>query len=199
MKRALALLFILGSAAVILSAVDLSRSDSVTITGSARPVTGGFGIDTKNIEARIAELRSDSESYSNSMEDEDGEFINTGNVKALSPGSRLERSLSVNLLSNNSTGKDSLPSGSISQNGTANTTALNASAANASALAPTAIKGSEVPSSSNLGSEDASSSSPAAAKSFYNTSTSRQGMGNSAIKSSMSLKGDFEVKKSAGF
>ena len=198
MKTALALLFILGSAAVIFSAVDLSHSDSVTITGSARPVTGGFGIDTKNIEARIAELRSDAESYSNSMEDEDGEFINTGNVKAMSPGSRLERSLSVNPLSN-STSKDSLLSGSIAQNGTANTTTLNASAANASALAPTAIKGSEIPRGSNLGSEDASSSSQAAAKSLYNTSTSRQGMGNSAIKSSMSLKGDFEVQKSGGF
>jgi len=65
--------------------------------------------------------------------------------------SRLERSLSFNLLSNNSSGQNSLPSGSISQNGTANTTVLNASAANASTLTATAINASEIPSGSNLG------------------------------------------------
>ena len=40
MKTAMAVFLILGSAAIIISAVDLSRSDSVTITGSAIPVTG---------------------------------------------------------------------------------------------------------------------------------------------------------------
>ena len=73
MKATIAIFLILGSIAMIISAVDLSRSDSVTITGSAIPVTGGSNIDARGMEARIAELRQGPESYNSSAKDEDGE------------------------------------------------------------------------------------------------------------------------------
>ena len=134
MKTAMAVFLILGSAAIIISAVDLSRSDSVTITGSAIPVTGGFNIDARGMEDRIAELRQGAESYNSSAKDEDGEFISSGNVKALSPGSRLERFVSINLPSNNSSDQNSSLLNFTPANSTAlNSTPLNASAGNLSA------------------------------------------------------------------
>jgi hypothetical protein len=206
MKTAMAVFLILGSAAIIISAVDLSRSDSVTITGSAIPVTGGFNIDARGMEARIAELRQGAESYNSSAKDEDGEFISSGNVKALSPGSRLERFVSINLPSNNSSDQNSSLLNFTAANSTAlNSTPLNASAGNLSAseessLASTNASSFEIGNLSRsikASSQRKGASSQASAKGFYNSTSSRQGMGSSLIQSSMSLKGDFDVERSS--
>ncbi len=206
MKTAMAVFLILGSAAIIISAVDLSRSDSVTITGSAIPVTGGFNIDARGMEDRIAELRQGAESYNSSAKDEDGEFISSGNVKALSPGSRLERFVSINLPSNNSSDQNSSLLNFTAANSTAlNSTPLNASAGNLSAseessLASTNASSFEIGNLSRsikASSQRKGASSQASAKGFYNSTSSRQGMGSSLIQSSMSLKGDFDVERSS--
>ena len=206
MKTAMAVFLILGSAAIIISAVDLSRSDSVTITGSAIPVTGGFNIDARGMEDRIAELRQGAESYNSSAKDEDGEFISSGNVKALSPGSRLERFVSINLPSNNSSDQNSSLLNFTPANSTAlNSTPLNASAGNLSAseessLASTNASSFEIGNLSRsikASSQRKGASSQASAKGFYNSTSSRQGMGSSLIQSSMSLKGDFDVERSS--
>jgi len=206
MKTAMAVFLILGSAAIIISAVDPSRSDSVTITGSAIPVTGGFNIDARGMEDRIAELRQGAESYNSSAKDEDGEFISSGNVKALSPGSRLERFVSINLPSNNSSDQNSSLLNFTAANSTAlNSTPLNASAGNLSAseessLASTNASSFEIGNLSRsikASSQRKGASSQASAKGFYNSTSSRQGMGTSVIQSSMSLKGDFDVERSS--
>ena len=206
MRSAMAVFLILGSAAIIISAVDLSRSDSVTITGSAIPVTGGLNIDARGMEARIAELRQSAESYNSSAKDEDGEFISSGNVKALSPGSRLERFVSINLPSNNSSDQNSSLLNFTPANSTAlNSTPLNASAGNLSAseessLASTNASSFEIGNLSRsikASSQRKGASSQASAKGFYNSTSSRQGMGSSLIQSSMSLKGDFDVERSS--
>jgi len=206
MRSAMAVFLILGSAAIIISAVDLSRSDSVTITGSAIPVTGGLNIDARGMEARIAELRQSAESYNSSAKDEDGEFISSGNVRALSPGSRLERFVSINLPSNNSSDQNSSLLNFTPANSTAlNSTPLNASAGNLSAseessLASTNASSFEIGNLSRsikASSQRKGASSQASAKGFYNSTSSRQGMGSSLIQSSMSLKGDFDVERSS--
>ncbi|MGV8127833.1 MAG: hypothetical protein ACP5PV_11580 [Methanothrix sp.] len=208
MKAAMAVFLILGSAAIIISAVDLSRSDSVTITGSAIPVTGGSNIDARGMEARIAELRQGAESYNSSAKDEDGEFISSGNVKALSPGSRLERFVSIYLPSNNSSDLNSSLLNFAAANSTAlNSTPLNSSAGNLSAseessLASTNASSFEIGNLSRsikASSQRQGASSQASAKGFYNSTSSRQGMGASLIQSSMSLKGDFDVERSSSF
>lgn len=206
MKTAMAVFLILGSAAIIISAVDLSRSDSVTITGSAIPVTGGFNIDARGMEARIAELRQGAESYNSSAKDEDGEFISSGNVKALSPGSRLERFVSINLPSNNSSDQNSSLLNFTAANSTAlNSTPLNASAGNLAASDEGSLASKEespfeignLSRSIKASSQRKGASSQASAKGFYNSTSSRQGMGSSLIQSSMSLKGDFDVERSS--
>ena len=206
MKTAMAVFLILGSAAIIISAVDLSRSDSVTITGSAIPVTGGFNIDARGMEDRIAELRQGAESYNSSAKDEDGEFISSGNVRALSPGARLESFVSINLPSNNSSDQNSSLLNFTAANSTAlNSTPLNASAGNLSAseesiLASTNATLFEIGNLSRsikASSQRQGASSQASAKGFYNSTSSRQGMGASVIQSSMSLKGDFDVERSS--
>ena len=206
MKTAMAVFLILGSAAIIISAVDLSRSDSVTITGSAIPVTGGFNIDARGMEARIAELRQGAESYNSSAKDEDGEFISSGNVKALSPGSRLERFVSINLPSNNSSDQNSsLLNFTAANSTTLNSTPLNASAGNLSASEESSLASKEespfeignLSRSIKASSQRKGASSQASAKGFYNSTSSRQGMGSSLIQSSMSLKGDFDVERSS--
>ncbi len=206
MKTAMAVFLILGSAAIIISAVDLSRSDSVTITGSAIPVTGGFNIDARGMEDRIAELRQGAESYNSSAKDEDGEFISSGNVKALSPGSRLERFVSINLPSNNSSDQNSSLLNFTAANSTAlNSTPLNASAGNLSASDEGSLASKEespfeignLSRSIKASSQRQGASSQASAKGFYNSTSSRQGMGASVIQSSMSLKGDFDVERSS--
>ena len=205
MRSALAALFIIG-AAVIYSAFSLASCDSVTITGSAKPVTGGLNIDARGMEDRIAELRQGAESYNSSAKDEDGEFISSGNVRALSPGSRLERSLSISLPSNNSSDQNSSLLNSAAANSTAlNSTPLNASAGNLSAseesiLASTNATLFEIGNLSRsikASSQRQGASSRASAKGFYNSTSSRQGMGASVIQSSMSLKGDFDVERSS--
>ena len=206
MKTAMAVFLILGSAAIIISAVDLSRSDSVTITGSAIPVTGGFNIDARGMEDRIAELRQGAESYNSSAKDEDGEFISSGNVKALSPGSRLERFVSINLPSNNSSDQNSSLLNFTAANSTAlNSTPLNASAGNLAASDEGSLASKEespfeignLSRSIKASSQRQGASSRASAKGFYNSTSSRQGMGASVIQSSMSLKGDFDVERSS--
>ena len=208
MKATIAIFLILGSAAMIISAVDLSRSDSVTITGSAIPVTGGSNIDARGMEARMAELRQGPESYNSSAKDDDGEFISSGNVKALSPGSRLERFILINLPSNNSSAGNASPLNSTAANSTAlNSTPINASSGNLSASNNSSLEPKdEIPfqignisRSIKASSQRSGDSSQARAKGFYNATSSRQGMGASAIQSSMSLKGDFDVERSASF
>ena len=206
MKTAMAVFLILGSAAIIISAVDLSRSDSVTITGSAIPVTGGFNIDARGMEDRITELRQGAESYNSSAKDEDGEFISSGNVKALSPGSRLERFVSINLPSNNSSDQNSSLLNFTAANSTAlNSTPLNASAGNLAASDEGSLASKEespfeignLSRSIKASSQRKGASSQASAKGFYNSTSSRQEMGASGIQSSMSLKGDFDVERSS--
>lgn len=207
MRSALAALFIIG-AAVIYSAFSLASCDSVTITGSAIPVTSGFNIDARGMEDRIAELRQGAESYNSSAKDEDGEFISSGNVRALSPGSRLESFVSINLPSNNSSDQNSSLPNSAAANSTAlNSTPLNASAGNLSpseesSLASTNATLFEIGNLSRsikASSQRQGASSQASAKGFYNSTSSRQGMGASLIQSSMSLKGDFDVERSSSF
>lgn len=204
----MAIFLILGSAAIIISAVDLSRSDSVTITGSAIPVTGESSIDARGMEARVSELRQSSESYNDSAKDEDGEFISSGNVKALSPGSRLERFILINLPSNNSSARNTSLLNSIAANSTAlNSTPINASAGNLAASGESSLQSNDVSPfeignlsrSITASSQRLGASSQASAKGFYNATSSRQGMGKSGIQSSMSLKGDFDVERSASF
>jgi len=206
MKTAMAVFLILGSTAIIISAVDLSRSDSVTITGSAIPVTRGFNIDARGMEARIAELRQGAESYNSSAKDEGGEFISSGNVRALSPGSRLERSVSINLPSNNSSEQNSSLLNFTAANSTAlNSTPLNASASNLAASEESSLASTNatifeignLSRSIKASSQKPWASSQASAKGFYNSTSSRQGLGASVILSSMSLKGDFDVERSA--
>ena len=205
MRSALAALFIIG-ASVIYSAFSLASCDSVTITGSAKPVTGGLNIDARGMEDRIAELRQGAESYNSSAKDEDSEFISSGNVKALSPGSRLESFVSINLPSNNSSDQNSSLLIFTAANSTAlNSTPLNASAGNLSAseesiLASTNATLFEIGNLSRsikASSQRQGASSQASAKGFYNSTSSRQGMGASVIQSSMSLKGDFDVERSS--
>ena len=204
---ALAALFIIG-AAVIYSTFSLASCDSVTITGSAIPATGGLNIDARGMEARIAELRQGAESYNSSAKDEDGEFISSGNVRALSPGSRLERSISINLPSNNSSEQNRSLLNFTTVNFTAlNLTLLNASAGNLSASEESSLASTNatlfeignLSRSIKASSQRPGASSQASAKGFYNSTSSRQGMGASLIQSSMSLKGDFDVERSASF
>lgn len=205
MRSALATLFII-VAALIYSALSLASCDSVTITGSAIPVTGGLDIDARGMEEKIAELRQGAQSYNSSAIDEDGEFISSGNVRALSPGSRLERSVSINLPSNNSSGQNRSLLNFTAANSTAlNSTLLNASTGNLSAseessLASTNAAAFEIGNLSRsikASSQRQRTSSQASAKGFYNSTSSRQGMGASVIHSSMSLKGDFDVERSS--
>ena len=205
MRSALAALFIIG-AAVIYSAFSLASCDSVTIAGSAKPVTGGLNIDARGMEARIAELRQGAESFNSSAKDEDGEFISSGNVRALSPGARLESFVSINLPSNNSSDQNSSLLNFTAANSTAlNSTPLNASAGNLSASEESSLASTNATSfeignlsrSIKASSQRQGASSQASAKGFYNSTSSRQGMGASVIHSSMSLKGDFDVERSS--
>ncbi len=211
MKSAMAVLFILGAAALIFAAVAVADSDSTTVSGSIRPIAGSLNIDTRSGESKLAELQRGPGSQRDSADDEGDMIVNTGSVRALPAGSSLERSKIINLSSNNSSAQNSSIFNSTALNSTdlnstalnstaLNTSAVNASAANGPGLKSIASSGSaDVSGSTEAGSGGASTSSQASMKGIYSVSASRHEMGKSDIKSNMALSGDFDVENSVNF
>lgn len=207
MKAAMAVLIVLGAAALSLLAADGIESEGLTITGSATPISGSMNIDAQSMEDKIADWQSGPVSNGNQSNNKHSTFFSIGIDTVQSNGSTVDLSKLINLSSNDSK-NSSAENASIINTRTLNWTALNTTAHNATAVnASDRIGSGKDPMASPVsgigrtavGSESASSSSQSSSKGIHNYSSSQGGLGKSKIGSSMSLEGDFEVQRSSSY
>lgn len=208
MKAAMAVLFILGVAALITSEAAANSSDSMGTLGFKKPLMGASNIDTRNIQTKMAESLHGLEPKISAADDKGDMILNTRNMMAQVPGSKLSNTTFNNPSSNNSTSTNTSILNSTALNRTAlNSTVLNTSDVNASAMNGAGLRSTGAPGSGAIalsgrteaGSEGVSSSSSASVKGFYGVTASRHEMGKSDIKSRMFLSGDFDVDKTVQF
>jgi len=176
-KAAMAVLIVLGAAALSLLAADGIESEGLTITGSATPISGPMNMDAQSMEDKIADLQRGPVSNANQSNNKHSTFFSIGIDTVQSNGSTVDLSKLINLSSNDSK-NSSAENASIINTRTLNWTALNTTAFNATA----------VNASDRIGSGK---------DSMY--SSSQGGLGKSKIGSSMSLEGDFEVQRSSSY
>ncbi|MFZ3134932.1 MAG: hypothetical protein WBH08_05190 [Methanothrix sp.] len=199
----MAVLIVLGAAALSLLAADGIESEGLTITGSATPISGPMNMDAQSMEDKIADLQSGPVSNANQSNNKHSTFFSIGIDTVQSNGSTVDLSKLINLSSNDST-NSSAANASIINTRTLNWTALNTTAFNATAVNASDRKDSMSSPVSGIGrtaacSEGASSSSQSSSKGTQNYSSSQGGLGKSKIKSSTSLEGDFEVQISSSY
>ena len=207
LKAAIPVLIILGWAAVILLAADGIESEGLTITGSAKPISGPLNTDAQSMEEKMAELQRGPVTSDLQANKRQGSFFEIGIDPAQSNGSIQQLSRLINLSSNNST-NSSAKNISIIDSKTLNWTALKTASAGATAVNVSDGKNSVTSYVTGIGSvsgstavspEGASTSSLSSVKGSHNYSSSQGGLGKSKIKSSMSLEGDFEVQRSSSY
>lgn len=216
-KAARLVFIILGWAAVILLAANGIESEGLTITGSARPISGSLNTDPQSMEQKVAELQRGPVTSGLQANERRGTYFEIGIDPAQSNGKVHNLSKLINLSSNNST-NFTARNASIVNTKTLNWTALNTTVLNATSLNTTAINASDpeggsknyvtsylsgtgpsISGSTAVGPEGASSSYQSSLKGSHNYSSSQGGLGKSKIKSSMSLEGDFEVQRSSSY
>ncbi|MGV8089000.1 MAG: hypothetical protein ACP5OM_01845 [Methanothrix sp.] len=207
MKAAMAVLIVLGTAALFLLAADGIESEGLTITGSATPTSGPMDIDAQSMEDKIADLQSGPVSNGDQSNNKHSTFFNIGIDTVQSNGSIVNLSKLINLSSNDST-NSTAKNASIINSKTLNWTVLNTTASGATAVNASDRKNSvtsyatgigSVSGSTAVGPEGVSTSSQSSSKGTQNYSSSQGGLGKSKIKSSMSLEGDFEVQRSSSY
>ncbi len=203
----MAVLIVLGAAALFLLAADGIESEGLTITGSATPMSGPGNIDAQSMEDKIADLQSGPVSNGDQSSNKHSTFFSIGIDTVQSNGSTVDLSKLINLSSNDSK-NSSAPNASIINTRTLNWTALNNTSFNATAVNASDLIGfgrdSMASPVSGIGrtaasSEGASSGSQSSSKGIHNYSSSQGGLGKSKIGSSMSLEGDFEVQRSTSY
>jgi hypothetical protein len=206
-KAAMAVLIVLGTAALFLLAANGIESEGLTITGSATPISGSMNMDAQGMEDKIADLQSGPVSNGDQSNNKHSTFFNIGIDTVQSNGSTIDLSKLINLSSNDST-NSTAKNISIINSKTLNWTALNTTAFGATAVNASDRKNSvtsyvtgigSVSGSTAVGSDGESSNSQSDSKGTHNYSSSQGGLGKSKIKSSMSLEGDFEVQRSTNY
>jgi hypothetical protein len=129
----MAVLIVLGAAALFLLAADGIESEGLTITGSATPISGPMNMDAQGMEDKIADLQSGPVSNGDQSNNKHSTFFSIGIDAVQSNGSTVDLSKLINLSSNDST-NSSAENASIINTRTLNWTALNTTAFNATAV-----------------------------------------------------------------